>query len=491
MTEKILVADDSPTIQKVVGITLANTDYELDSAQDESELFSKLSESNFDLVLLDFNLSDGITGYDLASKVKESNSDIIILAMVGTFDTVDEGMMEEAGIVDKIIKPFESSKFIQKIKASLSDKAPKGSSDNQSSASSEGMTLDTSDFEDSNESLQKETDSFPEDDHFGDELSGDEWTMSGSQNFDDEELDSDIDIDSDLTGSDSLAKEMEGWGMSVPSVIHSDGSDEQVFPEQINRAEKTHDMSLLQEGASLLADHAGDEGEDEDREEDNLIPEDDDLDYPTMGNDREQAPSSQLVSLDQLDAPDDIDDEMLDDTDPQIIIERPIDSPDLINELEDEVSSDDFWAADETYDLEESEDDDDGIRLEAGIEESELGFEVESHVPIESTQVELEQRDEATSPVINALNSLNENNSEIGPKLESGSKDFNIDEIVERLKRELRPFIKEVVAEVLDGASKEAAERVAWEVIPDLAENLIKSEVKEISKKVQSKHSLS
>jgi len=480
MTEKILVADDSPTIQKVVGITLANTDYELDSAQDESELFSKLSESSFDLVLLDFNLSDGMTGYDLATKVKEANSNIIILAMVGTFDTVDEGMMEEAGIVDKIIKPFESRKFIQKIKSNLADKSLNDSSGDSRSFSSEDMTIDSSEFGASSESLNIENN-----DSSDDEISGDEWTMSGSQNFDDEEIDSSI--ESEPSGGNFLAKEMEGWGMSVPSVINSGDREEQTFPEQINNEGTSDNMSLLQEGASLLADHADED--DEEEYEDSLIPENEDLSYPTMDNDLEHSPFSKLVSLEELDSPEDIDDEMLDDTDPQIVIERPIDSPDLINELEEEVSSDDFWAADESYYIEEPEDGDDGIRLETSIDQDEEGLEVESHIPIDSTQ--LEKKSETVSPVISALNSLNENRSEIGPKLESNSSDFSIDEIVERLKVELKPFIKEVIAEALDGTSKEAAERVAWEIIPDLAENLIKSEVQEISKKVQSKHSLS
>ena len=55
------------------------------------------------------------------------------------------------------------------------------------------------------------------------------------------------------------------------------------------------------------------------------------------------------------------------------------------------------------------------------------------------------------------------------------------DELVEKLKISLRPMIEEMVREFC----KQNAEKVAWEVIPDLAENLIRKEIKEISASVQ------
>ena len=52
-------------------------------------------------------------------------------------------------------------------------------------------------------------------------------------------------------------------------------------------------------------------------------------------------------------------------------------------------------------------------------------------------------------------------------------------------------MIKELVQEIVDQSNTEVAEKVAWEIIPDLAENLIRKEVESLSKKVQNKHSLS
>ena len=43
---RILVADDSLTIQKVVGITLSDTEFELFQALTAKELFNSLAESS-------------------------------------------------------------------------------------------------------------------------------------------------------------------------------------------------------------------------------------------------------------------------------------------------------------------------------------------------------------------------------------------------------------------------------------------------------------
>jgi hypothetical protein len=55
------------------------------------------------------------------------------------------------------------------------------------------------------------------------------------------------------------------------------------------------------------------------------------------------------------------------------------------------------------------------------------------------------------------------------------------DELVEKLKISLRPMIEEMVREFC----RQNAEKVAWEVIPDLAENLIRKELKDISDSIQ------
>ena len=121
MSKKILVADDSATIQKVVSITLANESCELVEALDSQSMFDKLAEDKYALVLLDFNLSEDMSGYDLAKTIKERSPETNIIAMLGTFDSVEEEKLQDVGINDVVVKPFESNKFIQSCRSLMAD----------------------------------------------------------------------------------------------------------------------------------------------------------------------------------------------------------------------------------------------------------------------------------------------------------------------------------------------------------------------------------
>ncbi|MFN9116344.1 MAG: hypothetical protein ACK5XN_40395, partial [Bacteroidota bacterium] len=48
----------------------------------------------------------------------------------------------------------------------------------------------------------------------------------------------------------------------------------------------------------------------------------------------------------------------------------------------------------------------------------------------------------------------------------------------------LRPLLNQLVREAVQEYCRQNVEKVAWEVIPDLAENLIKNELKKLSEKV-------
>ncbi len=99
MSSKILVADDSLTIQKVIGITLANSGYELTECTKEEDLISKVKSNQYDLVLLDFNLSEQKSGYELSLEIKKILPKAGLIIMLGTFDTVDESKFSPFSII--------------------------------------------------------------------------------------------------------------------------------------------------------------------------------------------------------------------------------------------------------------------------------------------------------------------------------------------------------------------------------------------------------
>lgn len=116
MTKKVLIAEDSQTVRKVIGFTLENEPFELVNVPDENSLFSILGNTEIDLVVLDMGLSDKKSGYDLVREIKLKYPKIAVLSLFGTFDTIDEKAFKNSGSDEKIIKPFDSVDFVSKCK---------------------------------------------------------------------------------------------------------------------------------------------------------------------------------------------------------------------------------------------------------------------------------------------------------------------------------------------------------------------------------------
>ena len=90
MSRTILLADDSLTIQKVVELTFADTDYEVVAVSSGDELMQRLPELRPDLVICDV-IMPGRDGYDVCQEIK-STSDYLhlpVILLTGTFEPFD------------------------------------------------------------------------------------------------------------------------------------------------------------------------------------------------------------------------------------------------------------------------------------------------------------------------------------------------------------------------------------------------------------------
>lgn len=386
MASRVLVADDSLTIQKVIGITLANSGYELVECVNEAELFKKIESNHFDLILLDFNLSDSKSGYELSKQISNAMPGAAIIVMLGTFDSIDEGQLSACGIVDKIVKPFESSKFIKKCRDLLDGVRPTLAS-----------STDIKSFDNPIEEERSSSSNL------------DLWTVDAPRMNKEvvlEPVTPDYGL-SDATNLDPLSSEIEGWGFSQSTQLEE--KFQKSFPPVIE-------------------------------DELNVI-------------DKLQA-SSVFMQEEEIDTVD------IDETEPSF--EVPVDlQKSLISEIDEEISAEDFWAVDEIV----------PIKSEEYLDIAETNFE------------------EITADLTDSVHAFKQNESKAASKViaarEDGDPDTIIhmdqDELVEKLKISLRPMIEEMVREVC----RQSAEKVAWEVIPDLAENLIRKEIKDISDSVQ------
>ncbi|PLX98999.1 MAG: response regulator, partial [Desulfuromonas sp.] len=124
MSKKLLLADDSITIQKVIGITFANEDYELVSVDNGDAALQKATENRPDLILADVYMP-GKNGYELCSAIKADPNlqTVPVLLLAGTFEPFDEEKARASGANDWISKPFESQALIDKVESLLSQPA--------------------------------------------------------------------------------------------------------------------------------------------------------------------------------------------------------------------------------------------------------------------------------------------------------------------------------------------------------------------------------
>jgi CheY-like chemotaxis protein len=106
---KLLLADDSITIQKVVNLTFADEGIEVITVGDGNSAMEKFEEFTPDLVMADINMP-GLSGYEICERIKgnEQTKRIPVILLVGSFEPFDEQEARRVGANDYLTKPFQS-----------------------------------------------------------------------------------------------------------------------------------------------------------------------------------------------------------------------------------------------------------------------------------------------------------------------------------------------------------------------------------------------
>ncbi len=120
MAAKLLLAEDSLTIQKVFELTFKQTDISLTTVDNGDDAVRLAQEISPDLVVADVSLP-GKDGFEVAAELqsKETGSPCPVLILAGTLAPFDEERFKNSGASGVLFKPFESQDLIEKVDALL------------------------------------------------------------------------------------------------------------------------------------------------------------------------------------------------------------------------------------------------------------------------------------------------------------------------------------------------------------------------------------
>lgn len=125
MPYKLLLADNSLTIQKVVELILGPEDFEIKAVSNGNQALQELKPFAPDIILADIAMTE-LNGYQLCREIKSipTTKGIPVILLAGAFEPLDEEHARVVGADDFIIKPFESHELISKVKALVVDFGP-------------------------------------------------------------------------------------------------------------------------------------------------------------------------------------------------------------------------------------------------------------------------------------------------------------------------------------------------------------------------------
>ena len=117
---KLLLADDSVTIQRVIELTFSGEDIQVIAVNDGEQAIARIPVERPDIVLADIGMPKK-GGYDVAAFVKgrPELEHIPVLLLAGAFEPVDQARAEQVRCDGVLIKPFEPRQVIERVRELL------------------------------------------------------------------------------------------------------------------------------------------------------------------------------------------------------------------------------------------------------------------------------------------------------------------------------------------------------------------------------------
>jgi CheY-like chemotaxis protein len=122
---KLLVADDSPYYRTVIGLTFTDEGMEVTTVGDGRQALESVEQSEPDVILASVSMSE-LSGYELCRLIKQSErfGHIPVMLLAGLHEHFDQAEARRAGADDVVAKPFKSIReLVGRVGSLLGDKA--------------------------------------------------------------------------------------------------------------------------------------------------------------------------------------------------------------------------------------------------------------------------------------------------------------------------------------------------------------------------------
>jgi two-component system response regulator PilR (NtrC family) len=118
---QVLVVDDEPDLRTLYELTLLREGYQVDSAATLAEAWQHLQERQFDAVITDMRLPDGL-GLELLQRMlsQQRNERCIVMTAYGSAENAVEAL--KAGAFDYLTKPVDLKQFRSVVASAIQDR---------------------------------------------------------------------------------------------------------------------------------------------------------------------------------------------------------------------------------------------------------------------------------------------------------------------------------------------------------------------------------
>src|SRR5450432_3193925 len=121
MAKRILIADDSVTIQKAFAMTFGAEDVALTAARSADEGLAQAQKARPDLIIAD-GAMPGRSGYDLCLQIRSDPAlrGVPVYILASGQQPYDEAKGQRSGADGHLLKPWETNAFIERVRDALS-----------------------------------------------------------------------------------------------------------------------------------------------------------------------------------------------------------------------------------------------------------------------------------------------------------------------------------------------------------------------------------